>query len=162
MMLVGVGQSGEPGDVFFTEPLQQREAGTEMFEGREVEVGPGTGWSAPTLTPYEQEAQALELRRLQEDTAGLQAYVMVAAELGVDPNSPELVAEGLAQKGLTSEEVADWIVACNYELPCFSETMHYEFYEAAERRKTLKAGGYLVLGGVVVGVLVLLAWRKGG
>lgn len=157
-MMHGIGQSGETHEIFFTEPLQEREAGTERFEGREIQVGPG----APVLTTYEQEAQALELRRLQEDTAGLQAYVMVAAELGIDPNAPELVAEALAQKGLSSAEVADWIVACDYDVACFRQTMNYEFYEAGERRKTLKAGGYLVLGAVGVGVLVLLAWRKGG
>jgi hypothetical protein len=156
-MMHGIGQ-GE--DVFFTEPLQERAPGTEMFEGREIHTGSGP---APALTTYEQEAQALELRRLQEQITGLQAYSAVAMELGLPHNAaPELVAAGLAEKGLTPEEVSDWLVACDYKMYCFTATMQYEFYEVGERETTTKAGTYLALAGLGVGILVFVAWRRGG
>ena len=172
-MFVGVGQSGEPGDVFFSEPLQVREAGTETFEGREITTGVGP---PPPLTDYEiaqlqllaaqqeleREEQALQLRQLQEEITGLQAYSAVAVELGLPHNAaPELVVAGLAEKGLTPEEVSNWLVACNYDMYCFTATMQYEFYEAGERKKTTKAGSYLALAGLGVGVLVIVAWRRG-
>jgi hypothetical protein len=113
---------------------------------------------------YQSEEDALALRRLQEQVAAIQAYAMLATHLGLPTDAPiEDLGAALNAKGLTVEEVTNWLPACDYEVqPCFHQTMLHEFYLAEQRKEAVKA--QLILGGSLIGVLALavVAWRRRG
>ncbi len=90
----------------------------------------------------------------------LQAWVMLTAQLDLTPSATVAdVDEALIALGISPDDVRYWLPACNYDVDCFRQTMHQEFYQAEERAKdvkTAKIGAIIGLSVVVVASVVAI------
>ncbi|HUX16600.1 MAG TPA: hypothetical protein VMW52_09025 [Phycisphaerae bacterium] len=104
-----------------------------------------------------------EVFAAQNATMGpeLQAWVILTGELGLAPSASVAdVDAALIARGVSPDDVGDWLPACNYDVNCFRQTLNQEMYQAQQRGgdvKTAKIGA--VLGLVVVVVAGAVAIR---
>ncbi len=111
------------------------------------------------LTPEQIEAQALERRLAEEQAAALVAVRMLIDTLGLPDGADEQdIAAALVERDLTSDEVMDWLVLCEYEPGCFEAEMSYQLGQADKRRRgkravLLAAAG--AVGAIALGIYAL-------
>lgn len=90
---------------------------------------------AQTLTKEQVEGKVLEERLAEEQAGSLVAVAILLEALEMQPpaTAEEIAAEVVA-RGLTSDEVMDWLIACEYDPWCFKADMRYQMRLAEKRR----------------------------